>query len=167
MSLSNIVGELRGLGNARNQVGSPLSNCVGRGGVVRVADQRIVSHLARAPLEKSQLLGSAVVGNDISVSAVEVNAVILVNLGKSIAEGGCVGGVEEDSHLCVSHASAVLELFLVEVTIPGSIDPELEIREVSEVKGGTRGVSGQLIVDLADVALAGLVSLVVISSHLS
>jgi len=113
------------------------------------------------------LLGSAVVGNKISVSAVEMDAIVLVNLGKRIAEGGRVGGVKEDSHLCVSHASAVLELFLVKVAVPGSVDPELEVGEVSEVVGSASGVSGQIIVDLADVALAGLVGLVVISSHLS
>jgi hypothetical protein len=76
-------------------------------------------------LQKSELLRGTVSRNDISISTVEMDTVVLVDLTENISETIFNGFIEEEVKSCIIHTDSILERLFIEISIPGSVDPEL------------------------------------------
>jgi len=71
------------------------------------------------------LLRGTVSRNDISISAVEVDTVVLVDLTENISETIFNRFIKEEVKSCIIHTDSVLERLFIEISIPGSVNPEL------------------------------------------
>lgn len=128
MSLVNIIAELRSLGHVLDEVIAPVSHSVSRWVVGRIyVTHGVLSNVAGAPLDESQLISRAVSRDNGSIRTVIVLHISEVNLVEVISERGVDRDVEEVGVLGLVKACFGHEGLLIEISVPSGIDEELEL----------------------------------------